>query len=298
MSKAYIFVSKTIPSVSTVESTAIAFHSISADAADSEMYGIEFTLSAQTEIYLGWVADLTTTANLEFRAKEVALLQVLEPTDGYVAANAISAPESTDILLACSEFSRVYESSGTYSMLSDNTGYLIGASGGSLDLGVIDFGSGKYDKAFVSTAASSIANNATYDLFLDDGPTAFASVAAVKTASATSFAKSQAAIASISGVHKVTLKFNNHTSSLFSAGFANANTSAIKEIKLSDIYEIYASNNAIVVEGLNNSEVLLFTIDGLLVERKTAVKGSVKFGVRKGIYLVVIEGKGVKVVVD
>lgn len=90
MSKAYIFASKTIPTVANVESTAIAFHSIGADAADNSMYGIEFTLSAETEIYLGWVADLTTTANLEFRVKELELLQINVPCVANTFSETIS----------------------------------------------------------------------------------------------------------------------------------------------------------------------------------------------------------------
>jgi len=298
LSKAYIFASKTIPTTANVESTAIAFHSISADAADNSMYGIEFTLTAETEIYLGWVADLTTTANLEFRAKEIELLQVLEPTDNYVTANAIAATANTNILLSFAEFARVYSTSGTYNMLS-NTGYLVGVSGGSLDLGVIDFGTNKYNKAFVNTGnASTALNAASYDLYLDDQTTAFASVPAVSSGSATTFTKSETPIGSISGVHKVRLKFNNHTSSLLSVGFADAGTSAVKEVKLSDLYKIYSSKNKIVVGGLYKADVSVFAVDGSLVKKEMAVTGTAEIAVNKGIYLIVINGKGVKVIVE
>jgi len=127
------------------------------------MYGIEFTLNAETEIYLGWVADLTTTTNLEFRAKEIELLQVLDPTDNYVASGAVSANPNVNILLNFSEFARVYNASGTYNMKPDNNAYVVGKSGGSLDLGVIDFGTDKYNKVFVNTAnASSSLSGVTY----------------------------------------------------------------------------------------------------------------------------------------
>jgi len=298
MSKAYIFASKTIPTISNVESTAIAFHSISADAADNAMYGIEFNLSTETEIYLGWVADLTTTSNLEFRAKEIELLQVLEPTDNYSATGAVSASASTDILLNFAEFARVYSTSGTYSMKSDNTGYLAGTSGGSLDLGVIDFGTNKYNKAFVNTASASTAlNAASYDLYSDDQTTPFTSIPAVSTGSATAFVKSETAISSISGLHKITLKFNNHTSSLLSAGFADAGTNAVKEIKLSDIYKICTSQNSIVIDGLTNNKIAVYCSNGALIGLKTSVTGKVEFKVKPGVYLVEIDGNAVKVVV-
>lgn len=298
LSKAYIFASKTIPTTANVESTAIAYHNISADAADNSMYGIEFTLATETEIYLGWVADLTTTANLEFRAKEIELLQVLEPTDKYIAANAITASSNTDILLSFAEFARVYSTSGTYGMVS-NTGYLIGTSGGSLDLGVIDFGTNKYNKAFVNTGhAGTVNNSASYELYLDDQTTAFASIPAVNSGSATSFIKSETVIGSITGVHNVTLKFNNHTSSLLSAGFADAGTTAVKEINLSESYTIFTSKNSIRVDGLYNSDLSVFAVDGSLVMKETAISGKAEIPVNQGIYLIVINGKGKKVIVE
>lgn len=296
MTNAYIFASKTIPTIANVESTSIAFHSISTDAADNAMYGIEFSLLSETEVYIGWVADLTTTAELEFRVNEIELLQVLAPTDNYVAANAVSASAGTDILLNFNEFARVYSTSGTYNMLS-NTGYLVGATGGSLDLGVIDFGTNKYNKAFVNTGnASTTLNAASYDLYIDDQNTAFASIPAVSTGSATSFTKSEIALGSINGVHKVTLKFNNHTSSLFSAGFTDAGISAVKEVKLSDIYKIYTTKNSITVDGLTNNKIALYSSNGTLVDFKTSVSGKVEFKVKQGVYLVEIDGKAVKVV--
>ncbi|HET7733481.1 MAG TPA: alpha-L-fucosidase, partial [Paludibacter sp.] len=299
MSKAYIFASKTIPTIANVESTAIAFHSIGADAADNSMYGIEFTLVAETEVYLGWVADLTTTANLEFRVKEVELLQVLAPTDTYVPSGAVSAPAGTDILLSFTDFARVYSTSGTYSMKSDNTGYLVGASGGSLDLGVIDFGTNKYKKVFVNTAnASSSLNGATYSLYIDDQTTPIASIPAVGTGSATTFVKSEATIGSISGLHKVSLKFDNHTSSLLSAGFADAGINAVKEIKLSDLYKIYTTKNSITVDGLTNNNIALYSSNGILICSKTSITGKVEFKVNhQGVYLLEIDEKAIKVIV-
>lgn len=299
MSKAYIFASKTIPTIANVESTAIAFHSIGADAADNSMYGIEFTLVAETEVYLGWVADLTTTTNLEFRAKEIELLQVLAPTDNYVTSGAVYAPAGTDILLNFTGFARVYSTSGTYSMKSDNTGYLVGASGGSLDLGVIDFGTNKYKKVFVNTAnASSSLNGATFSLYIDDQTTPIASIPAVGTGSATTFVKSEATIGSISGLHKVTLKFDNHTSSLLSAGFADAGINAVKEIKLSDLYKIYTTKNSITVDGLTNNNIALYSSNGILICSKTAITGKVEFKVNhQGVYLLEIDEKAIKVIV-
>jgi hypothetical protein len=180
-------------------------------------------------------------------------------------------------------------------MLS-NTGYLVGVSGGSLDLGIIDFGTNKYNKAFVNTGnASTVLNAASYDFFLDDQTTAFASVPALSTGSATTFNKSEIAIGSITRVHKVTLKFNNHNSSLLSVGFTDAGTNAVKEVKLSDIYKICTTKNSIAVDGLINNKIAIYSSNGTLIGSKTAATGRVEFRVKQGVYLVEIDKKAVKV---
>ncbi len=298
MSKAYIFASKSIPTIANIESSALAYHSIGADKVDDLMYGIEFTLNAETEIYLGWVADLTTTANLEFRAKEIELLQVLDPTDNYVASGAVSANPNVNIFLNFTEFARVYNTSGTYNMKPDNNTYVVGISGGSLDLGVIDFGTDKYNKVFVNTAnASSSLSGATYSLYIDGQATAHASVPAVGTGNATTFVKSEVAIASLSGIHKVSLKFDNHTSSLFSAGFTDTGINGVNEVNLSDIYKIHTTKSKIVIDGLINNKIAVYSSNGTLVGIKSSVTGRAEFKVRQGVYLVEIDQKAVKVIV-
>lgn len=120
----------------------------------------------------------------------------------------------------------------------------------------------------------------------------------MSSGSATNFTKSEIPISSITGVHKVTLKFNNHASSLLSVGFADAGTTAVKEVRLSDIYKIYTLKNMIVVDGLYNADVSIYAVDGLLMKKETSITGKAKFMVNKGVYLIIIDGKGVKVIVD
>lgn len=299
MSKVYLFASKSIPTTTNVESTSMAYHKISADKIDGSVYGIDFSLSDQTDIYLGWVGDLTTAAQQEFRAKEIVLLQVLSSTDSYDQAKAFSAPDANDILMKMTEFARVYNTSGTYSKTPvENTGYLVGASGQSLELGVIDFGTTKYNKVYVNTAnANTLAGGASYNFYLDSETAPFASIPAVKTSSAIDFVKAESAIGSISGVHKVSLKFNNHTSSLLSVGFADSSITSVKEVKLTDIYKVYSTKNSIVVDGLNKNNVAVYSVTGSLVKMKTAATGKAEFFVKKGAYLIVIDGKAVKIIV-
>lgn len=299
MSKTYMFASKTVPTVANVQSSSLAYHNISTDKVDDSVYGIEFLITKQTDIYLGWVSDLSTATQQEFRAKEIVLLKVLSSTDAYDQTNALSAASSTDLSLNFSEFARVYAASGTYNMTPlENTGYLVGVAGQSLDIGVIDFGTNKYNKVYVNTANTALLTGAaTYTLYLDAQTTPFATIPAVTTSSATTFAKSEIAIGQISGVHKVTLKFNNHTSSLVSVGFVDAGQTAVKEVRLSDLYKIYATQSSIVVGGLSNNNVSVYTVNGLLVSTKLSVTGKVEFPVKQGVYLVVINGQAMKIVV-
>jgi len=299
MSNVYLFASKSIPTTANVKSTSMAYHKIGADKTDGSVYGIDFSLSDQTDIYLGWVGDLTTTASQEFRAKEIVLLQVLSGTDSYDQAKAFSAPDANSILIKMTEFARVYNTSGTYSVTPlEYKGYLAGTSGQSLELGIIDFATNKYNKVNVNTAnAGTIADGATYNFYLGSETTPFATIPAVKTSSPIDFVKAESAIGQISGVHKVTLKFNNHTSSLLSVGFVDANSTSVKEVKLTDLYKVYSTRNSIIVEGLNKNNVSVYSISGSLINRRTVATGKVEFYVKEGVYLVVIDGKAVKIIV-
>jgi hypothetical protein len=298
MSKVYLFASKSMPNTANVEATSIAYHKISADKIDDSVYGIEFSLTEQTDIYLGWVGDLTTAAQQEFRVKEIVLLQVLSGPDSYDQAKAFSAPDANDIFIKMNEFARVYNTSGTFRLTPFVfTGYLEGISGQSIELGVIDFDTAKYNKVYVNTAnANTIAGGASYNLYLDSETAPFATIPAVKTSSTFDFVKAESAIGQISGVHNVTLKFNNHASSLLSAGFADANSTSVKTVK-KDLYKVYSTNNTIIVEGLNKNNVSVYSITGSLIGRKTAAFGKVEFYVKKGIYLVDIDGNTWKIIV-
>ena len=143
-----------------------------------------------------------------------------------------------------------------------------------------------------------IANGASYDFYLDNQTTAFASVPAIVTPGKFDFTKSESSIGQITGIHKVTLKYNNHASSLLYVGFTDANATSVKEIKLTDLYKVYSTKNTIVVDGLNFKDVTVFTVDGSLIAKKTSVSGKAEFNVHTGVYLIAIDGKGAKVIVE
>jgi alpha-L-fucosidase len=296
----YIFASTTIPTTSDVKSTSIAYHNISTDGYDGSVYGIDFLLTEQTEIYLGWVGDLTTNSEQEFRAKEIVLLQVLSSTDSYDKDKAFSAPDGNDIVIEMNQFARIPNTSGSYCATPvDYVSYVVGISGQSLELGVIDFDTTKYAKVYVNTAsANAITAGAAYDVYLDSETTPFVSIPAVKTTSVFDFVKTESNFTNqLIGVHKVTLNFKNHGSSLMSVGFVNAKTNSINTDKLSDLYKVYSTKNSIIVEGLNKNNVSVYSITGSLVNTKTEATGKAEFHVNTGVYLVVIDGKAVKIVV-
>jgi len=95
----------------------------------------------------------------------------------------------------------------------------------------------------------------------------------------------------------VSLKFDNHTSSLFSAGFTDAGINGVNEVNLSDIYKIHTTKSKIVIDGLINNKIAVYSSNGTLVGIKSSVTGRAEFKVRQGVYLVEIDQKAVKVIV-
>jgi len=296
LGKTYIFASKVIPDLSSVETTSLAFHNIGSDLANGSMFGVEFNLTEETELYIGWIGNYLTPATQEFRVKEISLLNVLSETDNYSELNAVSAEPGKNISLMMNQYARVYNAD--YALTIENSGYLLGKTGGIVELGEVNFGINKYNKVFLNTATTDVVSSgATYDFYLDDQTTTFVSVPAVTTPGKFDFVKSESLMSPVTGVHKVTLKYNNQTSSLFSVGFAEANSTAVKEVKLSDLYKIYSIKNSIVIEGLSNNQVSVFTVDGSLIEKRSSVSGKAEFNVKKGVYLVVIDDKAMKIIV-
>ncbi|MBQ8283358.1 MAG: alpha-L-fucosidase [Paraprevotella sp.] len=78
----FIFMSETLPETNSAE--ACDAYALLADASlNGNTYGIKFTLDKETEVYLGWMADLTEgDATQEFRASEISLLKYKEAEGG------------------------------------------------------------------------------------------------------------------------------------------------------------------------------------------------------------------------
>ena len=82
LSKAYIYAASAPLTAAETEANAQAFYPISGAKEGNDFYGITFTLTEETDLVLGWNADLTTANQQEFRAKQVKLVRYAdeEPT--------------------------------------------------------------------------------------------------------------------------------------------------------------------------------------------------------------------------
>lgn len=78
-SSAYMFASKKLYETAEIPDNSIAFIPLTEcgnNDNSNSLFGLWFKLEEDTEIYLGWQADLTGASTQEFRAKKVALLKV------------------------------------------------------------------------------------------------------------------------------------------------------------------------------------------------------------------------------
>lgn len=76
ISKGYIFASKVLTTTDALPEASLAYYPINKGATDGQFYGIEFVVTEEQEVYLGWQADLLHGSNqLEFRVEKVKLVR-------------------------------------------------------------------------------------------------------------------------------------------------------------------------------------------------------------------------------
>ena len=75
LKQAFIYAAATSLTAAETEKEALAYYNISEAAISNDLYGIFFTLNKETTLCLGWNADLTTSSQMEFRVKSLALLK-------------------------------------------------------------------------------------------------------------------------------------------------------------------------------------------------------------------------------
>ncbi len=300
---AYIFASKTLPTVPDIDLKALAFHNITTgyDVSKGEendndsIFGIKFTIAEETELNLGWVCDLTASNTNEFRVKEVVLLRILQDGEAYVTEEAISADQDKDMVINMNEFAQVFNAE--YKIQSNNKGYLVGKNNTQIYLGEINFENNRYNKVFISTANSqNVSESTKFDFYLDKETQPIFSVPAIKTISSSIFRESEIELPDITGVYKVSVKYKNHASSISSVRFTHENLNRINYSTI-DTYSIYYDKGNIIVEGLNGREnVSFYSINGMMIDYKSNIDGQIKMPVKAGTYIVRIQN-GEKVIV-
>ncbi len=247
LSKMYLFVSDSVPELSNLEETALAFYPVSGAPTNGEHYGLTFTLDEESTIYLGWIGDLTTSPNLEFRATEVRLLRILSDTSDYLNEWAFDAKVVDKLyIIGSSEFDSLANLS--WFVTADNIRYIEGNTNGSFVIGDINFSNSSYRKFFVKTALEgTVPVNSKYDFYKDDETTPFVSVLPLSTPSSLFFGVSESDSVEIDGIHKITVKYNNHASNIESMGILTEAISGCYSIIEVDQTESICEGESIIV---------------------------------------------------
>ena len=300
MSEMYLFVSKSVPDLSNMKETALAFYPISGAPTNGEHYGLTFTIEEESTIYLGWIGDLTTSSNLEFRATEINLLRVISEESNYLNEGAFDATVADELYtIGSSEFDLLTNLS--WHVSADNFRYIEGNANGSIIIGDIDFGASSHRKFSIHTALNgTIPKNSMYDFYKDDETTPFVSLSPISTSSSLLFDTSESDPFLIDGNHKITVKYNNHISNIESIEIKPKTSLSIKDVKNTenDInpYDIYSEKNTIMINGLNGELVRVYTLDGKSIYKEKATMTSLSIPVKQGLYFIIIDRYAYKIV--
>lgn len=296
MDKTYMFVSESLPTMSTLNETAIAFYPVSKANSNGEQYGLKFTLDKETTVYLGWIGDLTIADNLEFRAVEIRLLRVLDTEHPYLPNYRFdaTAPDK-EYIFTTSEVERLSNLSWTAS--AEDVRYVEGNADGTVVIGDVDFGQGQYVTFFVNSAnKNELPSDATFDFYLDDATTPVASAPAVTTDGELTFVRTTTNNLSIEGTHKVSMKLNKQSSNVSTLGFITSSTiDGLKDAQYTpDKHVCYCEGNKIIIKNLDNEKVNVYSVDGKTIYQKEA-SGTVSIPVSRGIYSIVIGSRVYKI---
>ena len=293
-----MFVSRSIPTALNAKSTAIAYFSIAKNTNDGVKYGLEFSLNQTETLYIGWVGSLTVATQQEFRAKEVALLKILNNQNDFLADKTFDVSQSGEYVMDMSKFDVLNNLKWSSSL--DNVNYVIGASSGQIELGYIDFGIDKTQDIIIQSASNTSYNNTqTYLIFKDGETTPFTTIAAKNTGGNLLFESLTSSDFQLNGVHKITLKYNNHASNIKSVGFQTKLINSNNPLKYNpQSVKISSKNHNISVIGANSQQICIYDIQGKLLKKITNVSSTVNIPVSAGIYVVRVDDFVEKVIVN
>ncbi len=289
MTDMYMFAAKELPDLADLKQKALAYYPITYVRANGEHHGLTFTLDKEATIYLGWIGNLTTSANLEFRVFEVNLLRVLDDDTAFLPQFIYDATEKDQ---EYSFTTSQMESLNDVTCLSslEDVRYVEGHDGSSMVVGQIDFGKDHYASFFVNSAnVDELPEDASFDFYLDDDTQPIACVQAIVTDGKLVFAKSVSDYVEVEGVHKLTVKYRHHDANLYSVGFrTSAYADGVENVQENaDAHICYCDARDLVVKGLDKEWVRIYTADGRRIYQKEK-SGTIRVPVKPGLYFVEI----------
>ena len=290
---AYMFVADDIPSIENIMTETISHFSINEATNDGNLYGLKFTIEEEKDIYIGWCADMSQgSSTQEFRISEIALLKTIS-SDQDNNTGAIKL-ENDELEIGMSRFAELTDL--TYLISSKNLQYIKGAKNGIIDLGYIDFGTEPINNMYVYTASSSsVSSNATYDVYLDDNNEIIASITPLKTYTALTFKKSEAEIPDLTGLNKVTIKYNDHASNLLSIGFVRKNLTNPIDNKEENRVKYHIHNRMLYISECENQSILIYNTYGQILENIFSNSDNYQISLpTPGVYLIKIGNERIK----
>ncbi|MGC3977693.1 MAG: alpha-L-fucosidase [Paludibacteraceae bacterium] len=298
LTEMYLFVSKSLPTLSNLKSNAITYYSIIGDTNDGTKYGLEFTLEQEETIYLGWIGNLMDATQQEFRAKEVSLYRILDSSADFVDWGAFDVTTEGTYALDMSKFDDLTNMS--WSSTLEDVNYIIGSAVGEINIGHINFGQKNSQTIVVEAANGSTLNGSeTFDVFKDNETLPFATIKAKKTGGNLYFEKLSSSPFQIEGIHKIKIKYNGHLSNLKSIEIVVKVGTGTQYTHNKMTHNVFGKDKQILVNQLQKGEKITITDSkGTILAKVIATVPDFKFAVNNsGIYLINIENQTYKVIV-
>lgn len=218
--KAYLFVADLPLAASEVEDHAIAWHSVPEAAANDLWQGVTFNLDTDSDVYLGWCADLTTRGQQEFRVKEVALLRYMEKEGEWIEAEApLLDGEHTFTAMECAE-----QNGAANVFSSDGRGLLRANAGSDIVVGHINT-TGVKDITVNANSPFEI-NESTSISLITDNKDVWATVPFRESNTSSYQSYHFDRLPELNGVHQLAVRFNNISANLWDVVIKAENSGA------------------------------------------------------------------------
>lgn len=241
LTDSYIFVATQPLTAAQTKSRAIAYMDVSSAQTDGKWYGVTFELAEEKSVCLGWNADLTTNSQQEFRVGEVALLRYLNAEGEWIAEEAL---DDDPLYLGANQCAEQLSTTNTYSSRNDRL--LAASSGNTIVVGDLNLDFVSSVSAFVNTSNS--LTNASIHVLLDNSSTAWCKIPIDNKQTSSAIEYKADVTRTVTGVHKVKLRFTNAPVNLWGVQFERTIPDGIDMI----------DDDA----GLNGGNIVIYNISG------------------------------------